>query len=86
MLSVYIANRGGRFELIRILARALTGRLDQALDFTALTLRDFRVLTMSARPVRVSLDGEIVRMSPPLHYVTRPGALKVIAPARPEPL
>lgn len=81
VLSVYIANRGGRFELLRILVRTLTGRLDQARDFTALTLRDFRVLTKGRRPVRVALDGEIVRMSPPLHYVTRPDALKVIAPA-----
>ena len=85
VLSVYIANRGGRFELLRIFSRALAGRLDQALDFTALTLHDFRVQTTSRRPVRVALDGEVVRMSPPLHYVTRPGALKVIAPA-PEPL
>lgn len=85
VLSVYIANRGGRFELLRIFSRALAGRLDQALDFTALTLHDFRVQTTGRRPVRVALDGEVVRMSPPLHYVTRPGALKVIAPA-PEPL
>jgi diacylglycerol kinase family enzyme len=38
-------------------------------------------VSSSRRQFAVSLDGEVVRASPPLHYAIRPRALRVIAPA-----
>jgi diacylglycerol kinase family enzyme len=32
------------------------------------------------KDLRVAIDGEIVRLAPPLHYTTHPGALRVILP------
>jgi diacylglycerol kinase family enzyme len=36
----------------------------------------------ASEPVPVGLDGEAVRMAPPLQFVSRPGALRVRLPAR----
>ena len=56
------------------------GRLEQARDFETLTAREVWIETPK-RHLPVALDGEVVRLSPPLHYEVRAKALKVIAPA-----
>ena len=76
-LCVYFANRTGRFGLLRLALRALFGRLEQARDFDALSVTEVWIET-PRRELRVALDGEVVRLSPPLHYRIRPGALKVL--------
>jgi diacylglycerol kinase family enzyme len=78
-LSLYVANRTGRFGLLRLAARALLGTLEQARDFDAMTAREAWIET-DKKDLRVAIDGEIVRRAPPLHYTTRPGALRVILP------
>ena len=78
-LSVYFTNRTGRFGILRLSFRALIGRLNQDKDFNILTVQELLIETN--RPsLRVALDGEVFRLTPPLHYRTRPDALKVIAP------
>jgi diacylglycerol kinase family enzyme len=52
-------------------------RLREARQWTA---AEFEVT--AAGPVPVGLDGEAVRMTPPLRFATRPGALRVRLPAR----
>lgn len=80
VLNVYTANRGGRYEMMRLFVRALTGRLDQGRDFTTFTLPGLVISTRRRRPATVALDGELVKISPPLVYKSRPGALRIIAP------
>ena len=79
-LSLYLTHRMGRFGLLRLAVLALLRRLDQARDFDKLTARDFVVNTRH-RKLRVSTDGEVTTMEPPLRYRVRPGALRVLVPA-----
>jgi diacylglycerol kinase family enzyme len=79
VLSVYFANRTGRFGLFRLAFRALLGRLQQAADFDSLTAPVMQIHTRK-KTLKVSVDGEVVRLAPPLVYRIRPGALRLIAP------
>jgi diacylglycerol kinase family enzyme len=78
-LSVYFSHRTGRFGLLRLAVRALLGKLEQAKDFESLSVQEVWIETRR-RELRVALDGEVVRMTPPLHYRIHPGALNVLAP------
>ena len=78
-LSLYFTRRTGRFGLLLIALRGLFGRLDQARDFEALTLPAVQIDTPK-KTLRIALDGEVTRMTPPLEFRVLPGALRVIAP------
>lgn len=78
-LSLYVVQRTGRMGLLALAMRALFGRLRQAKDFDALLAREI-VINTRHKMIRLSTDGEVTRMSPPLHYRIRPAALKVIVP------
>jgi diacylglycerol kinase family enzyme len=78
-LSVYLTQNAGRMGLVRLFFRALLGRLDQDRDFHSLTLPGVEIRTRR-RSLRVSLDGEVVRMASPIRYIVRPRALRVLAP------
>lgn len=79
-LSVYLAQRRGRWALLALVARALLGRLRAAGDFEALTTPAVRISTRQAR-LPVATDGEVTVMQMPLEYRARPGALRVVVPA-----
>jgi diacylglycerol kinase family enzyme len=49
-------------------------------DFTLLTARRITVRTRRRADLDVSLDGELCRFKPPLHYSVLPRALRVLAP------
>ena len=59
--------------------RLVFGGIDQARDFEVMKLTELEV---RARPSRlpVAIDGELLRMRPPLRYRIRPGELLVLAP------
>jgi YegS/Rv2252/BmrU family lipid kinase len=78
-LGLYLTHRTGRFGLFRLAFHALFGRVDQAEDFDVFCVTEARIETRKRR-VLVALDGEIQRMETPLHYRTRPGALRVLVP------
>ncbi|MEA2711291.1 MAG: hypothetical protein QOF78_3892 [Phycisphaerales bacterium] len=78
-LCVYFTNRTGRFGLFRLALRALFGRLEQAKDFNALCVTEVWIET-ARHELRVAMDGEVIQLAPPLHYRTRPAALRVLAP------
>lgn len=79
VLSLYFVNRGGRFAFFRLALRAILGRLEQSKDFETMEVTE--VWIEAARPsLRVALDGEVIRLPPPLHYEIRPRALRVLAP------
>ena len=79
-LSLYVAQRTGRFGLFRLALRALLGRLRQATDFDMLAAQALVVRTQHRR-MRVATDGEVTTMQTPLHYRVRPGVLRVAVPA-----
>ncbi len=79
-LGFYVANRTGRFGLLRLAFRALMGRLHQERDFEAFCICEARIESKKRR-LLVSADGEVSWMSPPLHYRIRSGALRVLVPA-----
>ena len=76
-----MTNRTGRLGLLRLALRALLRGLHQEKDFVALRTKEIWIGTKHKR-VRVALDGEVTVMEPPLHYRVRPGALRVLTPAR----
>jgi diacylglycerol kinase family enzyme len=78
-LSLYVAQRPGRWRLLLLALRALTGRLRQARDFDAM-LATAIVIQSRHRRLRVATDGEVTEMTPPLQYRVRPGALVVMRP------
>ena len=79
LLSLYVAQRPGRWRLLQLAMRALTGRLRQARDFDAITATDIVVQSKRKR-LRVATDGEVTVMTPPLHYRVRPASLIVMRP------
>jgi diacylglycerol kinase family enzyme len=78
-LCVYASSRTSRIGILKLALRAFFGRLQQARDLHALCVSEVQVATPK-RTVRVALDGEVVRLAPPLHYRSRPGALSVYVP------
>ena len=78
-LSIYLMQDAGRMGLVRLFFRALLGRLEQDRDFHSFTLPGVEIRTRR-RSLRVSLDGEVVRMASPIRYIIRPRALRVLAP------
>ena len=79
LLSLYVAQRPGRWRLLQLALRALTGRLRQARDFDAFLATDIVVQSKKKR-LRVATDGEVTVMTPPLHYRVRPASLLVMRP------
>ncbi len=79
VLGVCTARHHGRLGLVRLALRSAFGTIRQDRDFTFLTARELNVHTR-ARRIRVSLDGEVSRIHPPLEYRIAPAALKVLAP------
>jgi diacylglycerol kinase family enzyme len=80
-LGLYLTHRTGRFGLVRLALRALFGRLNQAKDFDAFSVEE-AIIESRHRRLLVATDGEVTHMQPPLHYRSRPRALRVIVPAR----
>jgi diacylglycerol kinase family enzyme len=79
-LFTYLAPRVRTRELPMLLARALLGRARQSGAFEIVSAPELWIHTPKARHVRVAIDGETTTMTPPLHYRTCPGALKVLLP------
>lgn len=78
-LGLYLTHRTGRLGLFRLALHALFGRVNQAKDFEAFAVEEAVIETNQARPL-VATDGEVKRMTSPLHYRIRPRSLRVLVP------
>ena len=78
-LSLYVAQRPGRWRLLQLALRALTGRLRQARDFDVILATDIVIRSRKKR-LYVATDGEVSVMTPPLRYRVRPASLLVVRP------
>lgn len=78
-LVVYRAPRVHAHQLPRLVAKAMLGRRHPD-DFAILPVSEMWIGAGSTGRLRVAIDGEVVTMRAPLHYRTRPKALRVVAP------
>jgi diacylglycerol kinase family enzyme len=78
-LWIYILRDRGRTGLLRLIAKIAVGGSLAPEEFERLRVREV-VVDSTRRVLRVAVDGEIVHVSAPLTYRSRPGALKVIVP------
>jgi diacylglycerol kinase family enzyme len=78
-LCLYVARSHSRFQLLLVMIRAILGRMMRERDFEAFAARGVAIESR-ARRLRVAVDGELVKMQPPLHCTIRPGALRVLVP------
>ena len=83
-LSLHLTRDIGRWGLVRLAVSAIFGRLRESKDFDALCAKEVWIETRRTR-LRVATDGEVNIMRSPLHYIVRPGALRVIAPKNVNP-
>jgi diacylglycerol kinase family enzyme len=81
VLNAYVAKARGPVGLVRLLLTALFRRLDtaNAREFETVCASTLRI-GLHRRKLPVSIDGEVVRLDPPLRYRIRPGGLRVLAP------
>ena len=81
LLSVFYPQGVGRFGLARIALMAFLGRLK---NLPEMNIFESAELTVKSRHgwLRVSRDGEIGWMRPPLHYRILPKAINVLSPPR----
>jgi diacylglycerol kinase family enzyme len=79
-LWFYVVKPRNPVEFLLMVWRLCFGHLDQARDLDTFRLKDADVWAKASR-LPVALDGEVRILHTPLNYRTRPGALRVIAPA-----
>lgn len=79
VLSLYVPHPTGRLRLVWFAIQALLWRSLPDSDFDA-TLTDSLIIESRRHQLRLSLDGEVTTMAPPLTYRSRAGALQVMTP------
>jgi diacylglycerol kinase family enzyme len=77
-LSIYFPNTSGKLSLFKFILLALFNRLNQEKDFSIMETDDL-ILDSRKKRLKVSLDGEVIEMAPPLKYEIIPQGLKVFA-------
>jgi diacylglycerol kinase family enzyme len=79
-LFIYVTPRLRARDLPLLFAKALIGRARQSGEFEIMPATEVWIHTSRSRHVQVAFDGEVTRMRTPLHYRTRPDALRVVLP------
>lgn len=82
-LGLCLAHRTGRLGIVRLLSRAVIGRLSQAEDFETFCV-DEALIESRKRRLLVAIDGEVTHLETPLQYRIQRGALRVRVPAQPK--
>jgi diacylglycerol kinase family enzyme len=80
-LCAYFAPPVRTRDLPRLFASSLLGHARQEHALESISSTELWVDTPSARPMKVACDGELLTLTPPLHFRAWPGALNVIGPA-----
>lgn len=83
-LCFYISTARSRASLLRLACRSALGRAEEEQDLQTTMAPTAEIRARTSR-LLISLDGEVATMRPPLRYRIRPAALRVFAPAAPEP-
>ena len=78
-LWFYVVKPRSPWEFFLMVCRLCFGHLDQARDLNTFELAEAEISVKTSR-LPVALDGEVRIMHTPLHYRSRPGALRVFVP------
>jgi YegS/Rv2252/BmrU family lipid kinase len=79
-LALYVLNAERRPGLLRLALKVLLEGAERVKELDLFTVEEVAVETRRRR-TQVALDGEVVTLESPLHYRTRPAALRVHVPA-----
>jgi diacylglycerol kinase family enzyme len=80
-LCLFVVRHHRPWGLLKVGLHAMLGRLREERDFEHHMASAIEIRAHSAW-LRVSVDGEVTPMRPPLRYSIHPGALRVFAPLR----
>ena len=81
LLNVYVTTRSKRRTLVWLMFRAAAKKIDDSTKhFESMALPSFRI-DSKRRVLPVSVDGEVMNLTTPLHYRVRERPLRVIVPA-----
>lgn len=80
ILDSYVVKAASPLELLRVAASFLRNRLEQSPLVTRTEVSEATLYTHRRR-LRVACDGEVHRLTSPLHYRIRPASLLVKVPA-----
>lgn len=78
VLGVYASLHQDAAGALRLLASLMTGRLEQDPDMATACCGSL-VIRSAEKTLAVSLDGEVFDVEPPLRFVVKPRALRVLA-------
>ncbi|MGV3710304.1 MAG: diacylglycerol/lipid kinase family protein [Gemmatimonas sp.] len=81
-LCLYVPHSQNRLGLVWFSLRAFFGSPKPGTDFDKLLCTAFTI-NSHHRKLRVSIDGEVTTMAPPLEYCIKPAALRVQVPVAP---
>jgi diacylglycerol kinase family enzyme len=76
-LWIYVMKDHGRWGLVKILLKLMTGQFRGEDDFEILPAEEVWVEANRGKKIGVALDGEVTVMETPLHYRILPRSLKV---------
>ncbi len=79
-LHAYVVEAVGRWRLVGLFARALSGRIGPSEGWVEWTSKRLEVAAKRDR-LHVAIDGEPDMLTPPLVFELRPRALRVLLPA-----
>ena len=82
-LWFYVVKPRNPLEFLLMVWRLCFGHMEQARDLDTFRLREAEIGARTSR-LPVALDGEVRILHTPLEYRSRPGALRILAPAQPE--
>jgi diacylglycerol kinase family enzyme len=80
-LCLYVSKPQSRLSLIGLAYRCMFGLIREEDDLRIIKVQDAEISSRQRGRLLVAFDGEVEKMRPPLRYRTRPGALRVLAPA-----
>lgn len=81
-LWIYSTRVRSRPALVRLALQSLIRPLGDA-DSLEVHDRSDAVITVPQGSIPIAADGELLKLKPPLHFRSRPGALHVLAPSAP---
>jgi diacylglycerol kinase family enzyme len=86
-LDIHVVRQQSRLGVLLLPFKIAVGIVDPERDVQTFRGAELEIVSRRRRSLRVSLDGEVVRMETPLRYRIRPGALSVFCgpPSPPSP-
>jgi len=79
-LFAYLAPRVHTRDLPKLLAEALLGHAKDNGRLKVVPATELWIETLSMREIKIACDGELLKLKPPLHVRSWPGALGVMVP------